>query len=147
MFLPGREGKLSSDEEEPPRSLPTDGWATGVILPMDAAVDSEGGLRESSLPQRRSCRPSMTCKERKAIPVPDLSSFESRNAGQPRWEIGRPQKAFLDVADRITWSVLDVGCGTGENALFFALGVRKSRASTSSPIRSNAPSRKQRSGA
>jgi cyclopropane fatty-acyl-phospholipid synthase-like methyltransferase len=27
---------------------------------------------------------------------------------------------FLDVADRITGSVLDVGCGTGENALFFA---------------------------
>ncbi|HET6572612.1 MAG TPA: class I SAM-dependent methyltransferase [Fimbriiglobus sp.] len=27
---------------------------------------------------------------------------------------------FLDVADRITGSVLDAGCGTGENALYFA---------------------------
>ena len=41
-------------------------------------------------------------------------------AGQAPWDIGRPQKAFVDVADRITGSVLDAGCGTGENALFFA---------------------------
>lgn len=55
-----------------------------------------------------------------AMPVPDRSSFENLYAGQPRWEIGRPQKAILDVADRITGSVLDAGCGTGESALFFA---------------------------
>jgi len=54
------------------------------------------------------------------MPVPDRSTFESIYAGQPRWEIGRPQRVFLDVADRITGSLLDVGCGTGENALFFA---------------------------
>ena len=53
-------------------------------------------------------------------PVPDGSTFESAYAGQAPWDIGRPQKAFLDVADRITGSVLDAGCGTGENALFFA---------------------------
>ena len=52
--------------------------------------------------------------------VPDRSTFESAYAGQAPWDIGRPQKAFLDVADRITGSVLDAGCGTGENALFFA---------------------------
>ena len=54
------------------------------------------------------------------MPVPDRSTFENIYAGQPPWEIGRPQKAFLDVADRITGSVLDAGCGTGENALYFA---------------------------
>lgn len=54
------------------------------------------------------------------MPVHDRSSFEQLYAGQPRWEIGRPQKALLAVADRITGSVLDSGCGTGENALFFA---------------------------
>jgi cyclopropane fatty-acyl-phospholipid synthase-like methyltransferase len=54
------------------------------------------------------------------MPVHDRSSFENLYAGQPRWEIGRPQKALLAVADRITGSVLDAGCGTGENALFFA---------------------------
>jgi len=60
-----------------------------------------------------------TFRER-AMPVHDRSSFENIYAGQPRWEIGRPQKALLDVPDRITGSVLDAGCGTGENALFFA---------------------------
>jgi cyclopropane fatty-acyl-phospholipid synthase-like methyltransferase len=47
-------------------------------------------------------------------PVPDRSTFESAYAGQAPWDIGRPQKAFLDVADRIA------GCGTGDNALYFA---------------------------
>ncbi|HTU22419.1 MAG TPA: class I SAM-dependent methyltransferase [Gemmataceae bacterium] len=53
-------------------------------------------------------------------PVPDRNTFESAYAGQAPWDIGRPQKALLDVADRIAGSVLDAGCGTGENALFFA---------------------------
>ena len=52
--------------------------------------------------------------------VPDRTTFESIYAGQPPWEIGRPQKAFIDVADKIiTGSLLDAGCGTGENALYF----------------------------
>lgn len=50
----------------------------------------------------------------------DRTSFESLYSGQPRWEIGRPQKALLAVADQITGSILDSGCGTGENALYFA---------------------------
>jgi SAM-dependent methyltransferase len=52
--------------------------------------------------------------------VPDRSTFESAYAGQAPWDIGRPQQAFLDVADWIAGSVLDAGCGTGDNALFFA---------------------------
>ena len=52
--------------------------------------------------------------------VPNRSTFESAYAGQAPWDIGRPQKAFLDVADRIAGSVLDGGCGAGENALFCA---------------------------
>lgn len=50
----------------------------------------------------------------------DRNTFESAYAGQAPWDIGRPNKAFVDVADRITGSVVDAGCGTGENALFFA---------------------------
>lgn len=50
----------------------------------------------------------------------DRNTFESLYAGQPRWEIGRPQKAFINVADQIVGSILDCGCGTGENALYFA---------------------------
>jgi cyclopropane fatty-acyl-phospholipid synthase-like methyltransferase len=52
--------------------------------------------------------------------LPDRTTFERAYAGQAPWDTGRPQQAFLDVADRITGSVLDAGCGTGENALLFA---------------------------
>ncbi len=52
--------------------------------------------------------------------VPDRTTFETAYTGQAPWDIGRPQQAFLAVADRITGSVLDAGCGTGDNALFFA---------------------------
>jgi cyclopropane fatty-acyl-phospholipid synthase-like methyltransferase len=52
--------------------------------------------------------------------LPNRSTFEALYAGQAPWDIGKPQKPFLDVADRITGSVLDAGCGTGDTALFFA---------------------------
>ena len=35
-------------------------------------------------------------------PVPDRSTFEAMYAGQAPWDIGRPQKPFIDVADQIT---------------------------------------------
>jgi SAM-dependent methyltransferase len=57
--------------------------------------------------------------------LPDRTTFESAYTGQAPWDIGKPQQAFLDVADRITGSVLDAGCGSGENALFFASLGRK----------------------
>ena len=46
--------------------------------------------------------------------VPSKDIFENIYAGQAPWDIGKPQKAFIDVADQITGSVLDAGCGTGE---------------------------------
>ncbi len=52
--------------------------------------------------------------------IPSKEHFEEAYAGQPPWDIGRPQPAFVDAADRITGAILDAGCGTGENALFFA---------------------------
>jgi cyclopropane fatty-acyl-phospholipid synthase-like methyltransferase len=52
--------------------------------------------------------------------IPDRTTFESAYAGQAPWDIGKPQKAFIDVADQISGSILDAGCGTGENALLFA---------------------------
>jgi SAM-dependent methyltransferase len=44
------------------------------------------------------------------------------DAGTPPWDIGRPQPAFLELAERgeLTGRVLDVGCGTGEHALMAA---------------------------
>jgi cyclopropane fatty-acyl-phospholipid synthase-like methyltransferase len=47
----------------------------------------------------------------------------SYTAGQPApWDIGRPQSAFVRLADegRLTGQLLDAGCGTGEHALLAA---------------------------
>jgi SAM-dependent methyltransferase len=52
--------------------------------------------------------------------IPDRATFETLYAGQAPWDIGKPHKAFIDVADSISGSVLDAGCGTGDTALFLA---------------------------
>jgi 2-polyprenyl-3-methyl-5-hydroxy-6-metoxy-1,4-benzoquinol methylase len=48
--------------------------------------------------------------------------FDSFYKSTPPWDIGRPQKEFVQLEEvgEIVGSVLDVGCGTGENALFLA---------------------------
>lgn len=46
--------------------------------------------------------------------------FEEMYAGAPPWDIGRPQPKIAEAAGRLNGSILDSGCGTGENALFFA---------------------------
>src|SRR5262245_48023665 len=55
----------------------------------------------------------------------DRVNFEKFYDGKAPWDIGKPQRPFVASADRIVGPVLDAGCGTGENALFFAaLGRR-----------------------
>lgn len=51
-----------------------------------------------------------------------MDFFDSAYKGTPPWDIGRPQKEFVELVRRgeITGPVLDIGCGTGEHALFFA---------------------------
>jgi SAM-dependent methyltransferase len=48
--------------------------------------------------------------------------FDASYAGTPPWDIGRPQPAFLRLAEagELRGRVLDAGCGTGEHALLAA---------------------------
>jgi cyclopropane fatty-acyl-phospholipid synthase-like methyltransferase len=51
-----------------------------------------------------------------------VSFFDTAYEGRPPWDLGRPQRAIVELAEagRIVGSVLDVGCGTGEHALYLA---------------------------
>jgi 2-polyprenyl-3-methyl-5-hydroxy-6-metoxy-1,4-benzoquinol methylase len=51
-----------------------------------------------------------------------MDFFEESYHGTPPWDIGRAQREFvrLEELGKISGEVLDVGCGTGENALFLA---------------------------
>jgi SAM-dependent methyltransferase len=48
--------------------------------------------------------------------------FDAMYQGTPPWEIGRPQPAIVRAVDAglVRGAVLDVGCGTGENAIYAA---------------------------
>jgi ubiquinone/menaquinone biosynthesis C-methylase UbiE len=48
--------------------------------------------------------------------------WDAAYAAAPPWDIGRPQSAFLALAEagELRGRVLDVGCGTGEHALMAA---------------------------
>ena len=51
-----------------------------------------------------------------------MNFFNSAYEGIPPWDIGRPQKEIIRCAEdgEISGKVLDVGCGTGEIALYLA---------------------------
>jgi SAM-dependent methyltransferase len=52
----------------------------------------------------------------------DHQLFEQMYQGQAPWDTGRPQPAIVGLAEagQIRGTVLDVGCGTGENLLYLA---------------------------
>ncbi|MBI4337381.1 MAG: class I SAM-dependent methyltransferase [Chloroflexi bacterium] len=51
-----------------------------------------------------------------------MALFDAAYQGTPPWDIGRPQGILMHLArsGQVQGSVLDVGCGTGENALYLA---------------------------
>ena len=52
-----------------------------------------------------------------------MSSWEDAYKTVPPWDVGRPQPAFVElvrIGELSRGKVLDVGCGTGENALYLA---------------------------
>ena len=51
-----------------------------------------------------------------------MSFFNSAYHGTPPWDIGRPQREFVKLADAgdVKGDLIDLGCGTGENAMMFA---------------------------
>ena len=60
-----------------------------------------------------------------SVPAPSrpiAHVYDAAYAGVPNWDIGRPQRAFVHLAEAglIRSPVLDVGCGTGELSLFLA---------------------------
>ena len=52
--------------------------------------------------------------------VPADERFAAYYASRPPWDIGRPQPAFVAAADAIRGRVLDIGCGTGDLAIWLA---------------------------
>jgi cyclopropane fatty-acyl-phospholipid synthase-like methyltransferase len=51
-----------------------------------------------------------------------MRGFDSAYLGVPPWDIGKPQDEIvrLEQEGKLRGSVLDCGCGTGENALYLA---------------------------
>ena len=48
------------------------------------------------------------------------AQFAEMYAGQAPWDTGEPQHVFVQAAEKMAGSILDMGCGPGDNALFLA---------------------------
>src|SRR6516225_7944239 len=79
----------------------------GVNVPFQS---EQRGKRSMSFPQ----------SDLVASQSVERAAFESLYDGPAPWEIGRPQRQFVAIADKVKSPILDAGCGTGEHALFLA---------------------------
>ena len=65
-----------------------------------------------------------------------MSFFNEAYRGVPPWDIGRPQGEFVRLAEegKVMGDIIDVGCGTGENAMMFASKGHKVLGVDSAPL-------------
>ncbi len=89
-------------------------------LVLDQVVSGPRARELGWVPERASFR----AAAREAYREWRFGNFDTMYAASepPPWEIGRPQKAIVDLvaAKKVRGRVLDIGCGTGEHALYFA---------------------------
>ena len=103
--------------------------STDPIKPANRTRDIEYAVRDVTL---LASKVAATGKQMLYLNIGDPNKFDfvtprpmieaAYQAGTPPWDIGRPQPAIAALAEagRFVGSVLDVGCGTGETALWLA---------------------------
>jgi SAM-dependent methyltransferase len=94
-----------------PRS-PVDGAIATALGSEDPAQVQEVIATLEVLARQLGVGPGLTSRE----------GFDVAYTGTPPWETGRPQPAFVALAEagEFRGKILDVGCGTGEHALLVA---------------------------
>ncbi|MBI3840616.1 MAG: class I SAM-dependent methyltransferase [Thaumarchaeota archaeon] len=65
-----------------------------------------------------------------------MATFNDAYRGAPPWDIGRPQREFvaLEGKGEVRGDVVDLGCGTGEQAIFFSSKGHRVLGLDSAPI-------------
>jgi SAM-dependent methyltransferase/DNA-binding MarR family transcriptional regulator len=95
-----------------------------IATPVDAALAAALGTADAEdVRDVVATLESLARRLRSGAMMPGSGTdFDTAYQGTPPWEIGRPQPAFVSLAEAgdITGRVLDVGCGTGEHALLAA---------------------------
>jgi hypothetical protein len=141
---------LDSDGRQRISVNPSPSFLDAPRSPVDAALATALGTVESGTVESGTVDPGTADPARVQEVIAALESlarrlgvgpgimspggFDVAYTGTPPWEIGRPQPAFVELAEagEFRGRILDVGCGTGEHALLAAsLGLDATGVDTS----------------